>query len=191
MRLRSLWLGAGPDKLGVGHDWWRAGLKGGPRGGDRQQRLRAARLLRCRERDWQRRKKIPGERDVLHQREDKAVRGLRGVGLWVGMPWMPVDQMVHQVRPRRNNQDPEAEQHAKGDQTVTNGYTLAYSPAHWGSRMHPGSQPRYSCDGHDIMRPSSRSPHCCPSGPITSPAPPLTSALPFRSSTQRSGSLPV
>jgi hypothetical protein len=66
MRLRSLWLGAGPDNLGAGHDWWRAGLKGELRGGDRQQRLRAARLLRCREEDWQRGKEIPGERDVLH-----------------------------------------------------------------------------------------------------------------------------
>jgi hypothetical protein len=28
--------------------------------------LRAARLLRCREEDWQRGKEIPGERDVLH-----------------------------------------------------------------------------------------------------------------------------
>ena len=99
-------------------------------------------LLACSavERKTGRDAKIPGERDVLHQREDKAVRGLRSVGLWVVMPWMPVDQMVHQVRPRRNNQDTKTEQYAKGDQTVTDGYALAYSPALWGSRTHSGSQ---------------------------------------------------
>ena len=67
---------------------------------------------------------------------------------------MQVVQMVHQVRPGHGYQDTEAEQHAKGDQTVGDGDTLAHSFAHWRSRTHPGSPPMHCCGGHDIMRPS-------------------------------------
>jgi hypothetical protein len=81
---------------------------------------------------------------VLHQREDEAVRGLRCVGLWVGIPWMPVDQMVHQVWTGHDNQDTEAEQHAKGDQTIGDAYALTHSSAHWGARTHRDSQPMHS-----------------------------------------------
>ena len=88
MRLRSLSRGAGPGDLGAEYDGWRAGLKGGARSCDCLEPWRTARLLRCRDEDRQRGKEIPGERDVLHQREDQAIRGLRGVGLWVGRPWM-------------------------------------------------------------------------------------------------------
>jgi hypothetical protein len=41
--------------------------------------------------------------------------------MWVGMPWMQVGQMVHQVRPGRGNQDTKAEHYAKSEQTVGNG----------------------------------------------------------------------
>ena len=75
MRLRSLWRGAGHGNLGAEHDRRRACLRYGARSRDCLEPWRTARLLRCREEDWQRGKEITGERDVLHQREDQKFVG--------------------------------------------------------------------------------------------------------------------
>jgi hypothetical protein len=70
---------------------------------------------------------------------------------------MPVGQVVHQVRPGCSHQDTEAEQHAEGDQPVSDGDALAYSLAHRGPRTHKSSQPLRFCGWRDIVPPSQ---HC-------------------------------
>ena len=69
---------------------------------------------------------------------------------------MQVGQMVHQVWPGRGHQDTEAQQHAKGNQTVGDDDALAHSMAQWRSRTHPGSPPMHGRDGHDPVHPSQR-----------------------------------